>query len=109
MLGAYSLLKVIELELQGYLSATKGRVVCDHLVVLIIFSCSALFFFCFLPCITEEQLLLCVCVFKARGITYMEERKYTQEKIKGKINSISTTLEPLIEALSENIMGVGNP
>ncbi|KAK1354017.1 AUGMIN subunit 3 [Heracleum sosnowskyi] len=26
MLGAYSLLKVIELELQGYLSATKGRV-----------------------------------------------------------------------------------
>lgn len=45
MLGAYSLLKVIELELQGYLSATKGRVVCDHLVVLIIFSCSALFFF----------------------------------------------------------------
>lgn len=28
MLGAYSLLKVIESELQGYLSATKGRVVC---------------------------------------------------------------------------------
>ncbi|KAA8550548.1 hypothetical protein F0562_002232 [Nyssa sinensis] len=28
MLGAYSLLKVIELELQSYLSATKGRVGC---------------------------------------------------------------------------------
>ncbi|KAI5566041.1 hypothetical protein POPTR_014G191100v4 [Populus trichocarpa] len=28
MLGAYSLLKVIESELQGYLSATKGRVGC---------------------------------------------------------------------------------
>ncbi|KAG5549206.1 hypothetical protein RHGRI_014537 [Rhododendron griersonianum] len=32
MLGAYALLKVIESELQGYLSATKGRVVCGHLV-----------------------------------------------------------------------------
>jgi len=29
MLGAYSLLKVIESELQGYLSAGTGRVVCS--------------------------------------------------------------------------------
>ena len=53
MLGAYSLLKVIESELQGYLSATKGRVVCDHLVVLIIFhvpfSFSFFFFFSWFP------------------------------------------------------------
>lgn len=79
MLGAYSLLKVIELELQGYLSATKGRVVCDHLVVLIIFSCSALFFFCFLPCITEEQLLLCVCVQSKRNSIYGREKIYPGE------------------------------
>ncbi|GFZ13353.1 HAUS augmin-like complex subunit [Actinidia rufa] len=33
MLGAYSLLKVIESELQGYLSATKGRV--GHCIALV--------------------------------------------------------------------------
>lgn len=33
MLGAFSLLKVIESELQGYLSATKGRVVCTSPLV----------------------------------------------------------------------------
>lgn len=36
MLGAYSLLKVIESELQSYLSATEGRVVC----ILTIFYCT---------------------------------------------------------------------
>lgn len=42
MLGAYSLLKVIESELQAYLSATKGRV-----VWLLIFGCSS---FCCCRC-----------------------------------------------------------
>lgn len=37
MLGAFSLLKVIELELQGYLSATKGRVVNKHLTNISLF------------------------------------------------------------------------
>jgi hypothetical protein len=40
MLGAYSLIKVIESELQAYMSATKGRVV--HMLVVF-----ALFFHCF--------------------------------------------------------------
>lgn len=31
MLGAYSMLKVIESELQGYLSAANGRVVRNYL------------------------------------------------------------------------------
>ena len=35
MLGAYSLVKVIESELQAYVSATKGRVV--HIIIIIFF------------------------------------------------------------------------
>lgn len=35
MLGAYSLLKVIEVDLQGYLSASKGRVVWMHFIGLV--------------------------------------------------------------------------
>lgn len=78
MLGAYSLLKVIELELQGYLSATKGRVVCDHLVVLIIFSCSALFFFAFYHVLLKNNCFY-VCVQSKRNSIYGREKIYPGE------------------------------
>lgn len=45
MLGAYSLLKVIESELQAYLSATKGRVVSKLLVFVLFVTRSASFIY----------------------------------------------------------------
>jgi len=50
MLGAYSLVKVIESELQAYVSATKGRVV--HIIIIFFFG------FCSLSLPLSQILLL---------------------------------------------------